>query len=236
MPLAKCPDCGADVSSYAEACPNCGCPGWRISGKPPITLSVGSKYELGQWAGEPIVWRVLNIINGQALLITDKVIERLPYHNKDERIMWKDCYLREWLNNDFYDYAFSNTEKRDIVSVVNHNPDNPPAFAMRAYDGNNPNTEDRVFCLSTNEVSRYFQNADDCVAVPTRHAIKQGLYYYKRLFSNTIGGSHWWLRSAGFAYISACYVSDIGNTMNRGPHSNVSSDRIGVRPALWLKL
>lgn len=26
MPLNKCPDCGHDVSTKAEACPHCGCP------------------------------------------------------------------------------------------------------------------------------------------------------------------------------------------------------------------
>lgn len=26
MALVNCPECGKEVSSYAEACPNCGCP------------------------------------------------------------------------------------------------------------------------------------------------------------------------------------------------------------------
>lgn len=26
MALINCPECGKEVSSYAEACPNCGCP------------------------------------------------------------------------------------------------------------------------------------------------------------------------------------------------------------------
>ena len=26
MALMKCPECGKDVSSYAESCPSCGCP------------------------------------------------------------------------------------------------------------------------------------------------------------------------------------------------------------------
>src|SRR3954470_5025701 len=32
MPLVKCPDCGADVSTRAPACPRCGCPSdaWQL--------------------------------------------------------------------------------------------------------------------------------------------------------------------------------------------------------------
>lgn len=76
MALIKCPDCGNDVSSYAESCPNCGCPRWRVSGKPSASMTVGSRYAFGEYKREPITWRVLDIRNGKALLITDNVIAR----------------------------------------------------------------------------------------------------------------------------------------------------------------
>ncbi|WP_420907917.1 DUF6273 domain-containing protein, partial [Eubacterium ramulus] len=31
------------------------------------------------------------------------------------RVLWKDSTMRKWLNNDFYDNAFSENEKKNIV-------------------------------------------------------------------------------------------------------------------------
>jgi hypothetical protein len=51
MPLFKCPECGEKVSSYASACPGCGCPISRVIllGKPYLD-STDEKLPKKNWA------------------------------------------------------------------------------------------------------------------------------------------------------------------------------------------
>ena len=80
MALITCPDCGREISEYAESCPGCGCPSsvWQKT-EMPSSLQVGDRYTMGTWGGKPIEWRVLEVSEGSALLITEKVIDVLPY-------------------------------------------------------------------------------------------------------------------------------------------------------------
>lgn len=48
MTLAKCPDCGGQVSTSADACPHCGCPFQTAAGGPQRVVETqrrGGKYE-----------------------------------------------------------------------------------------------------------------------------------------------------------------------------------------------
>ncbi|WP_282433061.1 DUF6273 domain-containing protein [Desulfosporosinus youngiae] len=36
------------------------------------------------------------------------------YHSGDTDIIWRDCDLRKWLNHEFYNAAFNDSEKRFI--------------------------------------------------------------------------------------------------------------------------
>jgi predicted amidophosphoribosyltransferase len=45
MALAKCPDCGRDISTAAPNCPQCGRPMAMLSGKAVHTQRKGGKYE-----------------------------------------------------------------------------------------------------------------------------------------------------------------------------------------------
>lgn len=68
-------------------------------------------------------WRVLDIQNNNALIITEDIIEQRPYHDAYKDITWADCALRKYLNGEFYD-KFNVTDKSRIISVINKNLDN----------------------------------------------------------------------------------------------------------------
>ena len=57
--------------------------------------------------------------------------------------------MRQWLNNDFYNTAFNESDRKLIETTTLSNPDNP--FGGKG--GNN--TDDKVFCLSMEEVYSY---------------------------------------------------------------------------------
>ena len=45
------------------------------------------------------------------------------YNTDSVDVTWENCSLRRWLNTDFYNTAFDDTEKDMIVQVTNENPD-----------------------------------------------------------------------------------------------------------------
>lgn len=92
-------------------------------------LSVGDEVYFGRFPQledyemKPLKWRVLDVIDGKALLVTvDCIIGKgldLQRHG-----FWKDDLLRSFLNNSFYKVAFSDSEREQIVLSTIQNPKN----------------------------------------------------------------------------------------------------------------
>ena len=61
-------------------------------------MQTGDKISFGSYE-----WRVLEVKNNTALIITEYIIEQRAYHNAYKDITWADCSLRKYLNNEFYD-------------------------------------------------------------------------------------------------------------------------------------
>ncbi len=100
---------------------------------------------------EPIEWEVLDIDSGKALLVSRYALEALPYNNEFAAVTWEECTLRKWLNDTFYNTAFNDTEKAKIMEKIIENPDN---VVYKTEGGKD--TTDRLFCLSSYEVLRYY--------------------------------------------------------------------------------
>ncbi len=100
-------------------------------------------------------WRVLEITENSALLITEDSIEERKYNTKSTDITWEECALREYLNTEFYN-KFSDKEKDIIKETTVVNDDN----ADYGTSGGNE-TQDKIFLLSINEAKKYFKNNSD---------------------------------------------------------------------------
>jgi len=70
-------------------------------------------------------WRVLEVKDGKALLITENIIELRKYHSTNTSITWETCDLRKYLNGEFYNNTFSEEEKKQIAEITVKNDDNP---------------------------------------------------------------------------------------------------------------
>jgi hypothetical protein len=48
-------------------------------------------------------------------------LDAKPYNEEDTSITWENCTLRKWLNDTFYNTAFTDSEKTKIVesTIVN---------------------------------------------------------------------------------------------------------------------
>ena len=200
-------------------------------------MQAGDKILFGNYE-----WRVLEVQNNTALIITEYIIEQRAYHNAYKDITWADCSLRKYLNSEFYD-RFTAAEKSRIIPVLNKNPDNQWYGTKGGTD-----TQDSIFLLSIEEtVCRYFGDSSSKLYNPG----KNQRYWFERKDKNNSkriarlekrkeGSWWWWLRSPGRVSIKAVYIHGDGNIGIQGNNilkGNISDGECkgGLRPALWLK-
>lgn len=174
---------------------------------------------------EDIEWIVLEIREDKALLLSKYALDGAKYNEKWENTIWSTSPLRTWLNDDFFNQAFSDEEKTKIPTVTipadaNPDHDTPPGDA----------TQDKIFLLSIIEVNKYLNTdiARQCIA--TDYAKERGVNarYYNNVFS-----SSWWLRTPGRFQYNAAVVAHEGVIANDGIYVNYFR---AVRPALWIEL
>lgn len=164
---------------------------------------------------EPIEWIVLDEQDGRLLLLSRYIIDAKPYHEEYEDITWEQSGLRFWLNDIFYEEAFTWEERERVQEVQLSNPDNPE----HGTEGGN-DTIDSVFLLSIDEAEQYFSSESARKAEGTAYANERG-------FCPT----WWWLRSPGCDASHAAFVHYYGYVAAGGDPVDFAT---GVRPALWL--
>lgn len=190
-------------------------------------MMIGSNYYLY----EPITWRILSVDKDGIYIMAEKILDSQPYYTSASNITWAESTLRTWLNTEFYDLAFSFSEKKKINATHVVNEDNPVYSTEGGED-----TCDRIFVPSIEEVmdsSKGFspnKNADKArEAYVTDFAKSQGVAVY-----GGTNNSYWWLRTAGSNSKWACYVNYYGTIYTDG--RKVNNIGYGVRPALKLSL
>lgn len=84
---------------------------WKSEGpvaESTVPLERGEHIMYGSYQGEAIEWRVLDKKGDKVLLLSEYGLDIQPFDTSDvSRVLWKDSTMRKWLNNDFYDNAFS---------------------------------------------------------------------------------------------------------------------------------
>lgn len=189
-------------------------------------------------------WRVLDIKDNMALIITENIIEQQSYNNYAGDVTWAECSLRKYLNGEFLN-RFTEADRERIVPVWNKNQDNQ-WYASRGGE----DTYDYIFLLSIEEaVCKYF--GDSSIFLNNRRP-KQ-LYWFQFKDENNARRTAslegytwwWWLRSPGRDKRRAVYIHSDGNIGIQGNGTyRYNSKNIhptgnncgGVRPALWLRL
>ncbi len=101
-------------------------------------------------------WRILDMKGSKALVISKDVLFKKKYNDEHSNVTWETCTLRNYLNNDFYNTAFSKEEKELIAMRWRGNPDNSK-YGTKGGD----NTEDYIFLLCIDEANSYFKADKD---------------------------------------------------------------------------
>lgn len=204
---------------------------------------------------EPIRWIVFNPKLG--IIMCENIIDSQPFNNyiikngidfqeKDaywgnvEQTYYANNYaqssLRVWLNNDFYNTAFSTYEQSKIIAKTRENK----AFSLSYSEYDSDVTTDKISLLSWDDVINtsygFSSNASDYDitrrAHGTDYAKCQGLYTYAG-YQTDLGEdtSAWWLRSSGYISGTSCGVSCPG-IVSYGDFASLTSH--GIRPILKL--
>lgn len=167
---------------------------------------------------EPIEWRVLENDGIYVTLISRYGLDVKPFDNANryqDLVTWKMCSLRRWLNDSFYNSAFSDREKGKIQPQLE--------------------TEDMVYLLSVSEARKLFDSDEDrkidCTPYAKSHNPKYNEGFYK----------DWWLRTTGTGKVwdqyscLAANVSSIGSIDEHGEMAG-SYSSCAVRPVIVLGL
>lgn len=208
---------------------------------------------------ENIDWRVLDPSTG--LVMCETIIDSQPYSTtiyfnssassryayfsdssyENYASDYETSSIRQWLNNDFYNTAFTDSEKKEISTTTLNNDGYYTLTGTTGYEKLDSNeTKDKIFLLSYNEArnSNFGFNSDPWVDDTARlakgsdYARCQGLYVAGNSNGNSNGNYNWLLRSSGNNSRYCCYVSSSGYSSNG--YCQVYFTCYGIRPALRL--
>lgn len=175
------------------------------------------------------LWRVLDIKDGKALLLTNDIVEGRPYHKSCEQVTWADSTIRDYLNDQFLTSKFTEEEQAKIIESTISNPDNE-WFGTKGCE----DTQDKVFLLSIEEAVRYFGDSGQLVDMTSESEYFIDDEYNENRIATLDGEPEWWfLRSPGGEDGRAADVSDVGPLIIYGDCTNAGH---GIRPALWVTM
>lgn len=165
---------------------------------------------------ENIEWLVLSKRDNRLLVISQYVLNWQRYHNESYTgVTWERCTLRQWLNEDFFNAAFSDEEKGMIPTVFT--------------------TQDQVVVLSIEEANKFFENGEARMCVPTAYAKANGADISSSYTKDDEATCWWWLRSLG-SNSNQQYAAAVGIGGSVSSHGYSVNSGGGVRPALWIDL
>ena len=171
----------------------------------------------------PIEWIVLRREGDKALLLSKNCLDCKQYHIGYSNATWENCNIRKWLNQKFFNDAFTPSDQGKILDTLVINRDN---IEYETYGGNN--TTDKIFLLSIEEAENLL-NREERQAKCTDYAKAQGAWN-----DNDASSPYWWLRSPGGDPLLAAAVHYRGKVFIGG--LNICVDDTAIRPALWINL
>ncbi len=208
-------------------------------------ILLGRYIQYNEFGVLPIRWIVLDEKDGNLLVLCEKALALLPYHNErlndSSHIIWKNSTIRQFLKDDFSHQAFNTDE----VSIIQDTPViTNDYFGDGSYDA--VETTDKLFLLSFEEVQKYIDSIN-LSCEPSEYACKKLIkpmqycdWWLRTTMHNT--GSHYIDERNGAYYIDESNGMDYNPSLNvvtwDGCHfeagSNIYFDPYAVRPAMWI--
>ena len=186
-----------------------------------------------------LVWVVLDVQDGKALVLSDRIIAQGWYYPDSyvQHKTWAESDMRRFLNEEFFHSAFTAEEREQIVETTVVTGDNPLFTTPGGED-----TIDKVFLLSLEEVLHYSGSTDALNEATTKKFFISDPNNPMRIAETDEGNAAWWwLRSPG-AYDFLCHTNFchaavvLANGSLTVFGEMVGNEFGGVRPAMWIYL
>lgn len=152
--------------------------------------------------------------HGNALLLSKYCLRCVSFHESRSFISWTDSSLKTWLNEAFFNAAFSAQEKLKIQS----------------------NPFGKVFILCKEDVLKYFNPKQSelkavLLSSDLTNACRQ---------ADSAGRCAWWLRPAGGIHNTAPFVTGEGEICPEelciSSRQHAEQEWMSVRPVIWIHL
>ena len=178
---------------------------------------------------EPLEWLVLEKNGNSLLIITLYAVDVGVFNTERDYKTWETSTIRSWLNNDFYQNAFS-ADERGSVKTTTVTAEPSPEYPNVPAGGD---TEDKVFLLSIKEAEKYFKDDMARMCSPSEALVNGGGFtvskrpwYAKHNYSCL-----WWLRSPGMDKLKIAYVDKGGVIKTSGSQIDYNNNTC-IRPAV----
>ncbi len=179
-------------------------------------------YDLENYTTDEIEWNIIKKDGNKLLLWSSKILDYQPfYSDPTQYIAWENLPINNWLNNDFYNSAFSDNDKKYILNS---------AVVTTDLDDQTYTTNCNVFLISSQEHEDVHYNwhtnpTEYSEAVRKLEDCHNGVYTRdQQFYSGLFGGKEYYVpgiietRSTG----SSVYFVKDGSVIG------------GIRPCIWV--
>lgn len=194
-------------------------------------------HEQGYFRIDSIKWRVLSINEDgtDAFLISDKVLDVHQYHSDASvECTWEKSDLRQWVENDFYNDAFTPAEQEMINSTNVITGDNPWSS-----EKGGDNVESRIYLPSIEEMLNTSYGFNASPDETETRKITATDYTKVQSKGESSDADVYWLRSPGLAKGEAASVGVWGDGVIQTERTVMSGDstrKLGIRPVIHVDL
>ena len=186
---------------------------------------------------DPICWRVLRREDGKRFLLSARSLDCRIFHDNDRHVNWEISSLREWLNGEFLNTAFSEAEKKKLCVLYTENGNNV-MFDSRSGE----NTADFVVIPADEDVFHSEQAVENGFR-PYSYETDKARQITSTMYSKFMGtwwspegvgdgNCFWFLRTSGYNNSNVVIVSDCGDILNRGCYVSVRDG--GIVPEICI--
>ena len=226
---------------------------------------------------EPIKWRILTTSNNSAYIMSDVALDAFwlepnryqGFYNEEYGVFrtdnngnmdgtyannWEYCFLRQWLNETFYNEVFNDLQKEIIKttrldnSARSSNPnDYPNYYGYKENAGKNKyadqckDTDDKIFLLSLRDITTtaYGFNKDVLAKDPARNLLATDFAKFRGAPMDIYEEKYvtWYTRSPTIGSGNNGYSTFVLDRHAKGSMGSIQlTPDGGVVPALWITL
>ena len=234
-------------------------------------------FEVYWFKYEPIKWRILTTSGNSAFIMSDIALDSFSiqpdryqgFYNEEYGVFrtdqngnmdgtyannWEYCFLRQWLNETFYNEVFNKLQKEIIQTTHldntarSSNPNEYPKYygygenaGKNKYADQCKDTDDKIFLLSLRDITTtaYGFNKDVKAEDPARNLQATDFAKLHGAPMNTNDKKYvtWYTRSPAPANGNQGYATFVLDRHAKGAMGSIDlTPDGGVVPALWLKL